>query len=434
MGKALLIWLASCCALAAQGWAPPPHPTGLPSQPFFIRNVWYIGGSGPWDTMTVDPAAARLYIAHGPVVQVVDIQSGTLTGEIQGLAGAYAIALDDKGVDGFISDSPASRVVVFDRRSLQTIATIATPPDPRSLVYEPMTGLVFVVQSAPPAPPSPPQNGRRPRPQPQGEQKPRSESYITVIDPQTSSVLGSILISGQLGYAQADGAGQVYVAYTGRDAILRTNRDAILRFNAQAVSAELHSRQAEPAIPQAAKPGASKGAKSAAPQPPQLDWTAGPAANADASGGYHEIRLGPACGVPYQFALDGRDSRLFAVCAGTTLEVLNTATGQPVAALPIGSGVDEIGYDPVHGYIFAADGAGDGNLAVISRNSATDAYSLVQNLPTRQRAFVMAVDPESGGVYLVTDISGADLSHQGGIGTLRLQPVNGSFQVIQIGN
>lgn len=426
MGKALLIWLASCCALAAQGWAPPPHPTGLPSQPFFIRNVWYIGGAGPWDTITVDPAAGRLYIAHGPVVQVVDIQTGALAGEIRGLAGAHAIALDDRGVDGYISDSPASRVVVFDRRSLQTIAAIATPPDPRSLVYEPLSGLVFVVENAPPAQPPASQNGRRPRTQTQAAQKPHSESYLTVIDPQTSSVLGSILFSGQLGYAQADGAGQVYVAYS--------DHNAILRFNAQAVSAELHSRQAEPATPQPAKPGTSMGAKSAAPHPPLLDWTAGPASNTDAGGAYREIRLGQACGVPHQFAVDGPDARLFAVCAGTTLEVLNTATGQSVTTLPIGSGVDEVGYDPVHGYIFAADGAGDGNLAVVSRNSATDTYSLVQNLPTRQRAFVMAVDPGSGGVYLVTDISGADLSHPGGIGTLQLEPVSGSFQVIQVGN
>lgn len=58
----------------------------------------------------------------------------------------------------------------------------------------------------------------------------------------------------------------------------------------------------------------------------------------------------------------------------------------------------------------------------------------MQNLPTRQRAYVMAVDPENGEVYLVTDIVGADLAHPGGIGALRTKPVEGSFQVIEIGN
>lgn len=424
MGKALPIWLLFCSSLLAQGWAPPPHPTALPSQPFFIHNVWYIGGVGPWDTMTMDPAAGQLYIAHGAVVQVVDVASGTVAGEITGLRGARAIALDDRGVYGYISDGPASRVVVFDRHSLQTVAAIKTQPDPRSLVYEPSSGLVFVVQSGPPAPPPP--RDRRGRSQHQAGPHPNSESYITVIDPQSNSVMGWILVSGHLGYAQSDGAGQVYVAYT--------DRDALLRFNAPAVAAELHNRETQP---ENAAPGTGNsrpGNKPAAHNPELIDWTEGRGSGSASGGGFGEIRLGSGCGVPHQFALDGHAARLFVACADMTLEVLNTGSGQQVASLPIGSGVDEIGYDPVHDYIFAADGAGDGTLTVIRRDVATDTYAIVQNVPTRQRAYVMAVDPENGGVYLVTDIIGADLTHAGGIGSLSMKPINGSFQVIQIGN
>jgi DNA-binding beta-propeller fold protein YncE len=425
MGKALLIWLFSCCSLAAQWYSPPPQPTALPSQPFFIRNIWYVGGTGPWDTMTMDPSAGRLYIAHGRVVQVVDVSSGTVGGEIKGLAGAYAIALDDKGMNGYISDGQASRVVVFDRHSLQTVADIATQPNPRSLVYEPVTGLVFVVQSAPPAQPEAAENGRT-RQRQQAGPKANPESYITVIDPQSDKVLGLILVSGSLGYAQADGAGQVYVGCT--------DGDAILRFNAQAVAAELHGGGAGPTNPPATGARPADASKSAAAGPALLDWTRGAGSQSGAAGGFSVIRLGEGCGEPRGFAVDGHDARLFAACADMTLEVLNTATGRQVTTLPIGSGVDEVGYDPVHGYIFAADGAGEGNLTIIRRSFAADTYSIIQNLPTRQRAFVMAVDAQSGGVYLVTDMTGADLSHPGGIGTLRLKPINGSFQVIQIGN
>jgi hypothetical protein len=46
----------------------------------------------------------------------------------------------------------------------------------------------------------------------------------------------------------------------------------------------------------------------------------------------------------------------------------------------------------------------------------------------------MAVDADSGAVYMVTDLEGVDLSKPGGIGTMRMTPVNGSFQVIEIGN
>ena len=427
-GKALLLWLLFCSALAAQWFPPPPHPTGLPSRPFFIRNIWYIGGMGPWDTMTIDPAAGRLYIAHSRVVQVVDVQSGSLAGEITGLSSAYAIALDDRGVDGFISDSAGSRVVVFDRNSLRTVASIQTRPDPRSLVYEPRSGLLFVVQTAPTAASPPPDQHRGQRPRSPQAQVPPPGSYITVIDPQSNSVVGLILVSGHLGYAQTDGAGQIYIGYT--------DRPAILRFNAESAAADLRNQQqqAPPAEAPKAPPGKQHPPKPAAAQPPVLDWTAGSSSQAGADGEYRDLYLGRACGAPHEFAIDGHDGRLFAACADATLEVLNTATAQPVTTLPIGSGVNEIGYDSVHGYIFAADGAGDGNLTIIRRDSATDTYAIVQNLPTRQRGYIMAVDPDSGEVYLVTDIVGADLSHTGGIGALRMKPVEGSFQVIQIGN
>lgn len=427
-GKASLIWLLFSSTLAAQWYAPPPLPTGLPGRPFFIRNIWYIGGAGPWDTMTIDPAAGRLYIAHGRVVQVVDVQTGSLAGEITGLSGAYAIALDDRGVDGYISDGPGSRIVVFDRSSLQTIATIPTPPDPRALVYEPQSGLVFVVQIAPPDETAPPDQHRRGESASHQTRVRPPESYITVIDPESDSVLGSIRVSGHLGYAQSDGAGQVYVSYT--------DRGAILRFNAQSAAADLRNqqKQAPPAETPPNAPGKPLSPRPTANKPPVLDWTGGPASGAGSEDGIREISLGPACGVPHEFALDGHDARLFAACGNMTLEVLNTAVAQPVTTLSIGSGVEEIGYDPIHGYIFAADGAGIGNLTVIRRDSATDTYAIVQNLPTRQRAYVMAVDPENGEVYLVTDIVGADLAQAGGIGSLRIKPVNGSFQVIQIGN
>ena len=59
---------------------------------------------------------------------------------------------------------------------------------------------------------------------------------------------------------------------------------------------------------------------------------------------------------------------------------------------------------------------------------------MIQNLPTRQRARTLAVNPASGEVYLVTDLLGVNLAESGGIGTLRTAPVNGSFQVLVVGN
>jgi DNA-binding beta-propeller fold protein YncE len=113
--------------------------------------------------------------------------------------------------------------------------------------------------------------------------------------------------------------------------------------------------------------------------------------------------------------------------------VLNASSGQFVASLPTGPGTDAIAYDPNHSLIYTANGGAQGSLTVI-RQDVTDTYAVIQDLPTRQRARTLAVNPATGEVYLVTDLLGVNLARPGGIGSLQPAPVNGSFQVLVIGN
>jgi hypothetical protein len=57
-------------------------------------------------------------------------------------------------------------------------------------------------------------------------------------------------------------------------------------------------------------------------------------------------------------------------------------------------------------------------------------------LPTLEQARTMAIDPSTGLLYLVTTLQGADLRRPpaNGIGTLKMNPINGSFQVLVVGN
>src|SRR5580704_10243520 len=157
--------LPACLPVAAQQ-APIPAPTQLPTDPFFIKKSWPIGGSGNWDYMTLDPAARRLYIAHDHVVQVVDVDSGSVVGEVQGFREAHAIALDDENTKAYVSDGPASAIKVFDRQSLKVENTIPVGCSPRSIVYEPAAKLVFAICGADVAPPRPAHPGEQPE-QPQ---------------------------------------------------------------------------------------------------------------------------------------------------------------------------------------------------------------------------------------------------------------------------
>jgi hypothetical protein len=143
--------------------------------------------------------------------------------------------------------------------------------------------------------------------------------------------------------------------------------------------------------------------------------------------------LGGECVTPKSLAVGSAHERLFAACNNMKLLVLNADDGQIVATLPIGPGVDAVGYDANRGLIYSANGGADGSLTIISQ-SVTDSYAVIQTLPTRQRARTLAINPETGQIYLVTDLLGVNLARTGGIGSLQTNPVNGSFQVLVVGN
>jgi len=112
-------------------------------QPYKVIDQWKPGGDGGWDYLTVDPGGHRLYIARGPQIQVVNTQTGKLAGAITGLHGTHGVALDTAGKFGYISDGGGNAVVVFDRVTLATVATIPAGTGPDSILFEPSTQTVW---------------------------------------------------------------------------------------------------------------------------------------------------------------------------------------------------------------------------------------------------------------------------------------------------
>src|SRR5580698_3961794 len=92
-------------------------------QPYKIVDQWKIGGIGGWDYLLADSSAHRLYVTHGPRVEVLDSATGKSIGAITGLKGTHGVALDENGKFGYISDGGANAVVVFDRATLATVAS-----------------------------------------------------------------------------------------------------------------------------------------------------------------------------------------------------------------------------------------------------------------------------------------------------------------------
>jgi DNA-binding beta-propeller fold protein YncE len=424
------MWLSlvlGVCGIASAQLTPvPPPPTGTPSHPFFITKTWVVGGVGDWDYMTMDPQAHQLFIAHGPTVQVIDIESGLVAGIVKGLREAHSIVLDEGGTYGYVSDGPADMVRVFDRRDFQVIASIPTGPSPRSMALDPASGLLFVVGSQViGAGNAPARNARSLHQSSSRTMAPGgAASSVTVIDVERRVQLAQIVLPGSLGFAQGDGNGQVYITVS--------DRDQILRLDAAAIGSAVHRIiDTRPALNSAKTATARPSTDGPSQKPPVLDWT-GATRPSDAYPA--AIRLDSICDQPRALAIDTAHNRLFAACSNLRMVVLNAANGQTITALPIGPGADAIGYDPDRGLIFTANGGSDGSLTVI-RQDVTDTYSVIQVLPTRQNARTLAIDPANGEVYLASVIYGAELNRPPINGApLKISAIDSSFQVLVVGN
>ena len=104
------------------------------------------------------------------------------------------------------------------------------------------------------------------------------------------------------------------------------------------------------------------------------------------------------CESPSGHAIDVANNRLFAVCDGKKMAVIDAGTGKIVATPAIGEGPDAAAYDPSTHNVFSSNG--EGTLTVAHQDSP-DSYSVLQDLPTQRSARTMALDPKTGKIYLV---------------------------------
>jgi DNA-binding beta-propeller fold protein YncE len=145
-----------------------------------------IGGEGGWDYLTVDTAAHRLYISRGTHVQVFDIESKTVVGDIPNTTGVHGIALAPELGRGFTSNGRDSSVTVFDLNTLKTLTTIKMQArNPDAILFDHYSGRLFTF------------NG--------------GSSNTTVIDAKADSIVGYLALEGRPEFAVADGEGKIFV-------------------------------------------------------------------------------------------------------------------------------------------------------------------------------------------------------------------------------
>ena len=167
---------ALCVGLPAQN----PPATG-----YHLIHEYKLGGDTGWDYLTMDASTRRLYISRGTHVQVINIDTGKLLGDITDLKGVHGIALDKAANKGFISDGRDNSVVVFDLKTLKQTGKVQAGTNPDAILFDPATKHVFAF------------NGR--------------SGNATVIESKNNSVAGTIDLGGKPEFGVADGKGKVFV-------------------------------------------------------------------------------------------------------------------------------------------------------------------------------------------------------------------------------
>ncbi len=343
--------LACACALAP---APLAAQTGPPAngsssagleQPYHVIDHWKIGGEGGWDYLHDDSVAHRLYIAHGPRVEVIDTETGKPVGAITGLHGTHGIAFDTAGKYGYISDGGGNAVVVFDRNSLATVATIPAGTNPDGIIFEPLTQSVWAF------------NGR--------------SHNVTVIDAASMKVFDTIALPGKPEFPAVDGQGHVFDNIEDKSEIVR------LDAREKTITGE---------------------------------WPAG-------------------CDSPSGLAFDVAGHRLFPVCDGEKMAVVNSEDGTLMGTASIGDGPDAARWSAKYKLVFAS--SGDGILSVV--DAGAKGYPTIEKLPTQKGARTMAYDPATDRIYTVTAEFGPRPEPTAQMPRPRPSVVPGSFTVIVIG-
>ena len=96
-----------------------PFAAPAPSDGYSITKKITIPGQGSWDYLAVDESARRLYVSHGTQVEVIDLDSQSVVGNIPKTMGVHGIAVAHDLGRGFTSNGQSSNVTIFDLKTLK---------------------------------------------------------------------------------------------------------------------------------------------------------------------------------------------------------------------------------------------------------------------------------------------------------------------------
>lgn len=178
--------LQSICVLLTCCPAAPAMAADRAAPAYRLTKTVALGSGERWDYVVFDPSAQRLYVAHGDHVTVIDEKQGDVIGQIGTFpGGTHGIAISPETHQGYTDDGKAGVAIAFDLATLQPLQRIPAAPDADGIIYEPMTGHVYVI------------NG--------------DSGTLTVIDPKRNMPIATIKVGAGLEAGVADGKGTLFI-------------------------------------------------------------------------------------------------------------------------------------------------------------------------------------------------------------------------------
>jgi YVTN family beta-propeller protein len=107
----------------------------------------------------------------------------------------------------------------------------------------------------------------------------------------------------------------------------------------------------------------------------------------------------PGCQRPHGLAVDTESERLFTTCVNSVMVVVDGNTGANIVSLPIGKGTDAAAFDPKRKLAFSSNG--EGTVTVVKENDPKS-FAVAATIQTAPGARTMAIDPDTGRLFLVT--------------------------------
>ena len=137
----------------------------------------------------------------------------------------------------------------------------------------------------------------------------------------------------------------------------------------------------------------------------------------------------PGCESPSGMAIDRAKHRIFSVCDGRKMAIVDYQSGKVLGLASIGDSPDAAGFDPKHGLAFSSNG-GDGTLTIV--DAEKPGFPVLETVKTEAGARTMALDASTGRIYLVTAQFGAAPAATAAMPHPRRSVVPDSFEIIVV--